>query len=43
MKITQEVREYARKNKLNEVDAVTEGMEEKAKEFSKEGEIYIKQ
>ncbi|NQY08264.1 MAG: phosphomethylpyrimidine synthase ThiC [Flavobacteriales bacterium] len=43
MKITQEVREYAKKNKLSEQDAVAEGMEEKAKEFSKEGEIYIKQ
>lgn len=41
MKITQEVREYAAKNKLSEEEALEKGMEEKAEDFKKQGsEIY---
>ncbi|MBN4051373.1 phosphomethylpyrimidine synthase ThiC [bacterium AH-315-M05] len=43
MKITQEVREYAEKQELNETEALEKGMEEKAKEFVEAGgEIYLK-
>lgn len=43
MKITQEVREYAEKQRLNEKEAIESGMEEKSKEFVKKGsEIYVK-
>ncbi len=42
MKITQEVRDYAAKHKLAEIDAIEKGMEEKSDEFSsKGGEIYL--
>ena len=41
MKITQEVRDYAKKNNLQETDAINEGLKEKAKEFNnKGGKIY---
>ena len=43
MKITQDVREYAAKQGLNEADALKKGMEEKAVEFVKQGaEVYRK-
>ncbi len=42
MKITQEVRDYAEKHKLTDIEAIEKGMEEKSKEFSESGrEIYI--
>ena len=41
MKITQDVRDYAAKKKLEEAEALTEGMKEKAQEFVESGgEIY---
>ena len=41
MKITQDVRDYARTHGLSEEQALTAGMEEKAKEFEATGaEIY---
>jgi phosphomethylpyrimidine synthase len=41
MKITQDVREYAKTHGLTEEDALAAGMEEKAKEFEATGaEIY---
>lgn len=41
MKISQEVRDFAAKNELKATDAITVGMEEKAKEFvEKGGEVY---
>ena len=44
MKITQDVREFAAENELNEADALAKGMEEKAKEFSEKGnELYLEQ
>jgi len=43
MKITQDVREYAAKEGLNEADALAKGMETKAVEFVKQGaEVYRK-
>ncbi len=43
MKITQDVREYAAKEGLNEADALQKGMEVKAVEFVKQGaEVYRK-
>ncbi|HBU28296.1 MAG: phosphomethylpyrimidine synthase ThiC [Thiobacillus sp. GWE1_62_9] len=43
MKITQDVREYAAKEGLNETDALAKGMEVKAVEFVKQGaEVYRK-
>ncbi|MHA4894247.1 phosphomethylpyrimidine synthase ThiC [Pedobacter sp. PWIIR3] len=42
MKITQDVREYAKENDMAETDALAKGMEEKAQEFLKKGsEIYL--
>ena len=42
MKITQEVRDFAAKQKLNEQNALEEGMMEKSKEFTdKGGEVYL--
>ncbi|HYG40966.1 MAG TPA: phosphomethylpyrimidine synthase ThiC [Cytophagales bacterium] len=42
MKITQDVRDYADANGLNEEDAILEGMKEKSKEFANVGsQIYI--
>jgi phosphomethylpyrimidine synthase len=41
MKITQDVRDYARTHGLSEDDAIAAGLEEKAKEFEATGaEIY---
>ena len=43
MKITQEVREYARAHGLAEAEAVEAGLHEKAEEFKDGGaDIYIK-
>ncbi len=42
MEITQQIREYAQSNHLNEFEVFEEGLKEKAKEFSDKGsEIYI--
>jgi phosphomethylpyrimidine synthase len=42
MKITQDVRDYAKKNGMGEDDALSKGMEEKSKEFLQNGsEIYF--
>ena len=42
MKITQDVRDYARKKEIDQTDALDMGLKEKAKEFeSKGGDIYI--
>ncbi|MBL4657290.1 MAG: phosphomethylpyrimidine synthase ThiC [Flavobacteriales bacterium] len=42
MKISQDVRDYAEKNKLNQDDALEEGMKEKASEFTEAGgELYL--
>jgi len=44
MKITQDVRDYADQNGLNSIDAIEQGMQKKAEEFSeKGGEIYLNQ
>jgi len=43
MEITQQVRDYAAKKKLDEAHAVKEGLSEKAEEFKEKGsEIYVK-
>lgn len=41
MKITQEVRDYADANGLNDVSILEEGMKAKSEEFKKAGEIYL--
>ena len=42
MKISKEVRDYAAKKELNEIEALSEGMKEKAEEFKKKGsEVYL--
>jgi phosphomethylpyrimidine synthase len=42
MKITQDVREYAAENGLQDGDAIQKGMEEKSKEFAEKGSsIYL--
>ena len=42
MKITQDVRNYAKANGMGETDALSKGMEEKSKEFLQKGsEIYL--
>jgi phosphomethylpyrimidine synthase len=44
MKITQEVRDYAAKQGITEIEALKQGMEVKAVEFVKSGaELYRKQ
>ena len=44
MKITQEVREYAAKQGMDEKTALSEGLKEKASEFKESGsEIYVKE
>ncbi len=44
MKITQEVRDYAAKEGISEIDALKQGMQVKSVEFVKMGaEIYSKQ
>jgi len=42
MKITQDVREYAKENGVDETVALAKGMEQKSKEFTERGsEIYL--
>ena len=42
MKITQDIRDYAREQGLSEMDAVQKGLDSKAKEFEEKGkEIYV--
>jgi phosphomethylpyrimidine synthase len=42
MKITQDVRAYAKENSMAEMEALTKGMEEKSKEFLQKGsELYL--
>ncbi|MDF2430648.1 MAG: phosphomethylpyrimidine synthase [Mucilaginibacter sp.] len=42
MKITQDVRDYAKENGMGEADALSKGMEEKSKEFLQKGsQIYL--
>ena len=41
MELTQQVRDYAKNNGLDEAVAVNTGMEEKSLEFRKAREIYI--
>lgn len=42
MKITQDVRDYAKQNGMGETDALSKGMEEKSQEFLQKGsEIYL--
>ena len=42
MKITQDVRDYAAQHGLIETDALTAGLDEKAREFREAGsEIYV--
>jgi phosphomethylpyrimidine synthase len=42
MELTQQVRDYAAKNAITDVDALRAGMSEKSDEFRREGEIYVK-
>lgn len=42
MKITQDIRDYAKEQGLSEMDAVQEGLDSKAREFAEKGkEIYV--
>lgn len=44
MKITQDIRDYAKEHGLSEMDAVQEGLDSKAKEFARRGKhIYVEQ
>lgn len=44
MKITQDIRKYAREHGLSETDAVQKGLDSKAREFAEKGkEIYVEQ
>jgi hypothetical protein len=43
MELTQQVREYARTKGVEEDTAVGIGLEEKALEFRKKGQIYVEQ
>jgi phosphomethylpyrimidine synthase len=42
MRITEDVRRYAAEQGVKEEDAIKRGMEEKATEFAKAGEVYQK-
>jgi phosphomethylpyrimidine synthase len=42
MELTQQVRDYAAARELTTVDALRDGLQAKADEFRKAGEIYIK-
>ncbi|KAK3582209.1 hypothetical protein CHS0354_023745 [Potamilus streckersoni] len=42
MKISQDVRKYAEESSISETDAIQKGLDEKAKEFSKQGELFLK-
>jgi len=43
MELTQQVRDYAASHNLTTPDALRQGMHEKAEEFKKAGELYVKQ
>ena len=44
MKITQDIRKYAREHGLSETDAIQKGLDSKAREFAEKGkEIYVEQ
>ena len=43
MELTQQVRDYAASHHLTTPDALRQGMREKAEEFKKAGELYVKQ
>ena len=42
MRITEDVRRYAAEQSLTEEDAIKRGLEEKAAEFAKAGDVYQK-
>jgi phosphomethylpyrimidine synthase len=42
MKITEDVRRYAAEQDVKEDEAIKRGLEEKASEFAKAGEVYQK-
>jgi len=42
MRITEDVRKFAAEQKLSESEALKVGMEQKAREFAKAGEVYQK-
>ncbi|KAI0565509.1 thiamine biosynthesis protein [Gracilaria domingensis] len=42
MKITEDVRAYAKEHGYGEIEALEIGMKDKSEEFSKEGEIYLR-
>jgi phosphomethylpyrimidine synthase len=42
MRITEDVRRYAKEKGLNDEAAIKRGLEEKAVEFAKTGEVYQK-
>jgi phosphomethylpyrimidine synthase len=42
MKITEDVRKYAAENGIAETAAIEQGLEDKAAEFAKTGEVYQK-
>ena len=42
MRITEDVRRYAAEQKISEDEAVKRGMEDKAAEFAKTGDVYQK-
>ena len=42
MRITEDVRRYAAEHRVEEQEAINRGLEEKAKEFAKAGEVYQK-
>ena len=37
MRISQDIRDYAKENNLNDAEAIEKGMEEKAREFKEKG------
>ena len=42
MKITQDIRDYAEKRGITDIDAIQEGLDEKSEEFRESGgEIYM--
>ena len=43
MELTQQLRDFADERGLSEVDAVETGLQEKARDFKREGEIYVRQ
>jgi phosphomethylpyrimidine synthase len=43
MELTQQVREFAASRQLGDQEAIAAGMEEKAVEFRKKGDLYVGQ